>query len=162
MPLHVLIALALTLALSPQPASAEAPARVYAAASLANALDDVAAHWARAGHAAPVLVYAGSATLARQIAAGAPADLYVTADPAWMDYVEAQRRLERGSREDLFGNSLVLVAPHGATWRVEMRRGFPLAAAFSGKLCTGEPGVVPLGSYAREALQALGAWDALQ
>jgi molybdate transport system substrate-binding protein len=156
-----LVALVL-LAVVPQPARAEAPVRVYAASSLAEALDDVAAAWRRAGHPAPLLVTAGSATLARQVAAGAPADVYLSADPAWMDYLGAHGRVARGSPVALLGNALVLIAPHGAGWRVDLRRGVPLAAAFRGKLCTGEPGVVPVGSYAREALQALGAWDDLE
>lgn len=164
MPRHLLLALALACSLAPaSPLSrAEAPVRVYAAASLADALHDVGSAWERAGHVAPVLVLAGSATLARQIGAGAPADVYLSADPAWMDYLEAEGRVEPGSRVALLGNSLVLVAPQGSGWRAEMRRGFPLAAAFSGKLCTGEPRVVPLGTYAREALEALDAWDTLQ
>lgn len=158
----LLFAFAFALAVAPHPARAEAPVRVYAASSLADALGDVASAWERAGHAAPVLVLAGSATLARQIAAGAPADVYVSADPAWMDFLDADGRVAKGSRVTVLGNSLVLIAPLGAAWRVELRRGLPLADAFRGKLCTGEPGVVPVGSYAREALQALGAWDDLQ
>ena len=159
--LYRLFALVL-LAFAPHPARAEQPVRVYAASSLAEALDDVAAAWQRAGHPAPLLVTAGSATLARQVAAGAPADVYLSADPAWMDYLGAHGRIAPGSPVPLLGNSLVLIAPRGGRWRVDLRRGVPLAAAFRGKLCTGEPGVVPVGSYAREALQALGAWDDLE
>lgn len=156
-----LLVLAL-LMLAPPTGRAGVPARVYAASSLTGVLTDLAAAWQRAGHAAPVLVFAGSATLARQLAAGARADVFVSADAAWMDHVQAGGGLDDASRVDLLTNSLVLVAPRGAAFPFEMRRGVPLATAFRGRLCTGEPGVVPVGTYAREALQALGAWDALR
>ena len=134
-------------------------ARIYAASSLAGALEEIAADWRRAGRAPPRLVYAGSATLARQLEAGAPADLFVSADPAWMDRLGA--RIEPGSRVDLLGNALVLVVPRRAAAQ-GANASAPLSRRFGGKLCTGEPGVVPLGSYAREALQALGEWEAVR
>jgi molybdate transport system substrate-binding protein len=149
-------------ALLPSLVAAGTPARVYAAASLTVALTEIAALWERAGHPAPVLVFAGSATLARQIEAGAPADLYVSADTAWMDRLAATGRIDLPTRVDLLGNALVLIAPRGAGFKAELRPGTPLAQAFGGRLCTGEPGVVPVGTYAREALTWLGAWQALE
>ena len=148
-------------ALVPSVAAPAAPARVYAAASLTLALTEIAALWQRAGHPAPVLVFASSATLARQLAAGARADVFLSADEAWMDELANDGRVDARTRSDLLGNSLVLVAPRATGWQVDLRPGAPLAQAFEGKLCTGEAGVVPLGTYAREALRWLGAWDAL-
>ena len=153
--------LVLAVALMPSLVAAAAPARVYAAASLTVALTEIAALWVRSGHPAPVLVFAGSATLARQIEAGAPSDLFVSADEAWMDELAAKGRIDGPTRVDLLGNSLVLIAPRGAGFQAELSPGAPLAKAFEGRLCTGEPEVVPVGTYAREALQWLGAWDAL-
>jgi molybdate transport system substrate-binding protein len=138
------------------------PVRVYAAASLTDALTAVAARWQQQGHPAPRLVFGGTATLARQLEAGAPADVFAAADPRWMDRLDAAHRLAPGSRVDVLGNSLVLVAPKNRPFRIELRPDFPIAGAFTGKLCLGEPGVVPAGTYAREALQKLGWWNALQ
>jgi len=142
--------------------SAEQAARIYGAASLTNALTDIGSHWQAAGHAAPTLVFAASSTLARQITAGAPADLFGSADIGWMDAVEKAGQLAPGTRIDLLGNTLVLIAPKGRRIDVKMSCDFDLAAAYEGKLCTGEPGVVPVGIYARAALTALGWWDKMQ
>ncbi|MFT4045066.1 MAG: molybdate ABC transporter substrate-binding protein [Solimonas sp.] len=139
------------------------PARIYAAASLTTAIDDAGRQWQKAGHALPVSVYAASSTLARQIEAGAPADVFGSADLAWMDYVEKAGRLEPGTRRNLLGNALVLIAPKGkAPGGIRLEAGFDLPGAFKGRLCTGEPGVVPVGIYAQEALTTLGWWDALK
>jgi molybdate transport system substrate-binding protein len=143
-------------------ASSAGPARVYAAASLTDALTSVAARWQRRGHPLPQLVFGGTATLARQIEAGAPADIFAAADARWMDLLDEAGRLAPGTRVDLLGNSLVLVAPKGRAFRVELRRDFPLAGAFPGRLCIGEPGVVPAGTYARQALQNLDWWTSLE
>ncbi|MGI9245226.1 MAG: molybdate ABC transporter substrate-binding protein [Steroidobacteraceae bacterium] len=156
-------ALLLCAVLCAGPAAAETvPPRVYAAASLAESLDEVAARWQQLGHVRPLLVFGGSGALARQLQAGAPADVFVAADVEWMDRVAAAGRLQPGSRVDLLGNSLVLVAPRGAPVHVELRRGFDLAAAFKGRLCLGEPNSVPAGRYGREALAALGLWDSVE
>lgn len=143
-------------------AAAAAPVRIYAAASLTTALGEAAARWRQAGHAAPTTVFAASSTLAKQIEAGAPADIYASADISWMDYVEKAGRLRAGSRTNLLGNTLVLIAPRGrAPQGLRLEAGFDLPGAFKGRLCTGEPGVVPVGIYAKEALGALGWWNAL-
>jgi len=154
-----LCVLALALAF---PAFAEQPVRVFAAASLTNALNDIAAEWEKAGHAKPSLAFAASSALAKQIEAGAPADVFASADLTWMDYLDQRRKLQTNTRANVVGNSLVMIVPQGRRFRVRMQRGFDLAKAFEGKLCTGEPGVVPVGIYARDALQNLGWWDALQ
>lgn len=151
----------LLLAFAPA-APAEQPVRVFAAASLTGALTEVAALWTQAGHPAPSLAFGGSSGLARQVDAGAPADLFVSADTKWMDHVAERGRIVPDSRAEWLGNALVLVVPKGRRFKVELRRGFDLPAAFRGKLCTGEPGVVPVGIYARQALQHYGWWPALR
>ncbi len=146
-------------------AGAEAPAqplRVFAAASLTNAMSDIGAQWQQAGHAAPTMAFAASSSLSRQIDAGAPADLFFSADQGWMDRLQQSGKLAAGTRQDLLGNTLVLIAPKGRPFKVQMTPAFDIAKAFDGKLCTGEPGVVPVGIYARQSLEALGWWTALQ
>jgi molybdate transport system substrate-binding protein len=152
----------LMVALSLPTARAEEPVRVFAAASLTDALNEVGSRWEKAGHPPPGLAFAASSALARQIEHGAPADLFASADPAWMDYLESRGKLDAPSRVSFLGNGLVLVAPRGRAFTVKMEKGFDAAAAFEGKLCTGEPGVVPVGKYAREALESLGWWASLQ
>ena len=144
------------------PTLAEQPVRVFAAASLTNALNDIGVEWKKAGHPKPSLVYAASSALAKQIEAGAPADVFASADLAWMDYLDQRSRIQADTRSNLLGNTLVMIVPQGHRFPVQMQRGFDLAGAFSGKLCTGEPGAVPVGIYAQEALQNLGWWDALK
>jgi len=146
---------------SPAPAT-DARLRTYAAASLTDVLGDIAAQWTADGHSRPQLVLASSSTLARQIEAGAPADVFASADSAWMDQVQRAGRVADGQRIDLLGNALVLIAPKGRAPAVMMRPGFNMAAAFDGRLCTGEPGVVPVGRYAQAALQSLGWWASLR
>src|SRR5687768_7466112 len=160
------LALFLTLLLcgSPQAAgrAAEAPVRVFAAASLTNALEELANQWQRAGHPRPVLAFGASSTLAKQVEAGAPADLFASADRTWMDYLDARGRIDRVSRIDLLGNTLVLIAPRGRRFNATMQPGFRIADAFKGRLCTGEPEVVPAGIYAKQSLEKLGWWKPLQ
>ena len=143
-------------------AHAEDAVRIHAAASLTDSLQAAARLWQEAGHPAPVLAFGASSALAKQIDAGAPADIYASADRSWMDYLEGNDRLEPGTRVDLLGNALVLVTPADRRLALRMERGFDLAAAFEGRLCTGEPGVVPVGMYAQQALTTMGWWDALR
>jgi molybdate transport system substrate-binding protein len=142
--------------------AADAPVRVFAAASLTNAFTDIAGAWARAGHPSPSLAFGASSTLAKQVEAGAPADLFASADDNWMDYLQGRDRLAPGTRRELLATALVLIAPRASSIQVPMHSGFDIAHAFEGRLCTGEPGVVPAGIYAREALQSLGWWQPLQ
>ncbi|HEY5849270.1 MAG TPA: molybdate ABC transporter substrate-binding protein [Lysobacter sp.] len=144
------------------PAAAGEPVRVFAAASLTNALNDIGAAWEKAGHPKPSLAYAASSALAKQIEAGAPADVFASADLTWMDYLDQRGKIAPGSRVNLLGNDLVLIVPKGRPVPVEMKRGFDFAGAFQGKLCTGEPGVVPVGIYAKQSLEALGWWAPLK
>jgi molybdate transport system substrate-binding protein len=140
---------------------AEEPVRVFAAASLTNALKDVGAAWQKQGHPAPSLALGASSALAKQVEAGAPADLFASADLQWMDYLDARGKIASGSRVSLLGNTLVLIVPKGKPFNVQMQPGFDIAGAFKGKLCTGEPGVVPVGIYAKESLENLGWWPKL-
>ncbi len=146
---------------NPAPAASQhAPTLlVFAAASLADALTQVDALFtARTGIAVKASL-AASSVLARQIEAGAPADVFLSADPEWMDYLEKRGLLQRDSRRDLLGNALVLIAPRDSTVRLHIAPGFNLAAALGdGRLATGDPDSVPVGRYARAALMRLGVW----
>jgi molybdate transport system substrate-binding protein len=153
--------MATALLLAAAGAQAADAVRVFAAASLTNALDAIGAQWQRAGNPPPSLACGASSALAKQVEAGAPADVFASADLAWMDYLEARGRIDGASRVDLLGNTLVLIVPRGRPFAVEMKAGFDLGHAFAGRLCTGEPGVVPAGTYARQALESLGWWSAL-
>jgi molybdate transport system substrate-binding protein len=155
--MHRLLPAFLGLLLSVQPARAEPPRiLVFAAASLKNALDDAAAAYP----AAQVTVsYAASGSLARQIEAGAPAALFISADEDWMDELAAKGLIEADSRTDLLGNTLVLVAPSASPARFEFGRDLDLAAILGdGRLALGDPQSVPAGKYAESALTALGLW----
>lgn len=133
---------------------------VYAAASLTEVMETVGARWAATGKPAPRLVFASSALLARQIEAGARADLFVSADEEWMDYLAARALVEVRTRRTIAGNSLVLIAPADSGLQLQIAPGFPLAAALGeGRLALGDPQLVPAGRYARAALDALDAWE---
>jgi molybdate transport system substrate-binding protein len=140
---------------------AEEAVRVYAAASLANAIGAVSDAWSRAGHPKPTQVFAASSALAKQVENGAPADVFVSADRRWMDYLAQRQKIDPASRADLLGNDLVLVTPKKRRFPVTLDKAFDLPGAFDGKLCTGEPGVVPAGTYAKQALVSYGWWTAL-
>jgi molybdate transport system substrate-binding protein len=136
---------------------------VLAAASLQESLNAAADTWAAQGHARPVLSFAASSTLARQVAAGAPADLFISADEAWMDDLDKRHLLRPGTRVDLLTNRLVLVAPLASRVAVTIRPGFALAAALGqGRLATGAVDSVPAGIYAKQALSRLGVWPQVQ
>ena len=140
------------------------PPLVLAAASLQEALNAAADAWAAKGHPRPILSFAASSALARQVVAGAPADLFLSADEAWMDQLAAAGRIRPGTRQDFAGNTLVLIAPAGRPRRFAVRPGIPLAAALAadrgegGRLATGAMDSVPAGRYARQALTRLGVW----
>lgn len=140
---------------------AEAPVRVFAAASLTHAMNDISVQWQKQNHPAPSLAYAASSVLAKQIEAGAPADIFASADVSWMDYLSQRKKIQRESVVNLLGNDLVLIVPKGRRLPIEMKKDFKIANAFKGKLCTGEPGVVPVGIYAKQSLEQLGWWSQL-
>lgn len=125
---------------------------VLAASSMQEAMEDIADAWEAEGHPAPVLSFAASSALARQIEQGAPADLFVSADEHWMDELEGKSLLRAGSRGDVAGNALVVIA----------RRADPSATLDNlggGRLALGDPSAVPVGRYAKASLERLGLWD---
>ena len=135
------------------------PPLVLAAASLQESLTEAGRMWAARGHEAPVLSFAASSALARQVQSGAPADLFLSADEAWMDAVQKDGLVRAGTRVSFLGNRLVLVAPAGRGGMLAIRRGFPLARALgNGRLAMADPDAVPAGRYGRAALTALGIW----
>jgi len=131
----------------------------FAAASLKEALDEqILAFEARAGNRV-VVSYAASSALARQIEHGAPADLFISADAEWMDYLAARGLIDRDSRVDLLSNRLALISPRTSRLRLAIAPGFALGEALGrGRLAMADPSHVPAGRYARAALEALGAW----
>ena len=133
---------------------------VLAAASLQEALNDAADAWARQGHARPVLSFAASSTLARQAASGAPADLFFSADREWMDYLDDRGLLVAGTRRDVLGNRLVIVARAGTAGRLRNRAEIARTLA-AGPLAMADPDGVPAGRYGKAALVSLGVWDAV-
>ena len=136
---------------------------VLAAASLQEALTAAADSWARKGHARPVLSFAASSALARQIAAKAPADLFFSADEEWMDYIAARNLIVSSTRADLLTNRLGIVAPAASKLSFAVRSGFPLAAALGGgRLALADPDAVPAGRYAKEALTGLKVWASVE
>jgi molybdate transport system substrate-binding protein len=136
---------------------------VFAAASLKNALDDVAASWIKGGKAAPKISFAASNTLAKQIEQGAPADIFFSADLDWMDYVQGKGLIKRDTRVDLLANKIVLIAPKDAATPIDVKQGFDLAKALAGgRLAMGNVDAVPAGKYGKAALEKLGAWDGVK
>ena len=136
---------------------------VFAAASLKEALDAVADSFA-AGRAGRVDVsYAASSVLARQITRGAPADIFISADADWADFVEKGGRVAPGTRRNLVANDLVLVAPAASKVNVKLVPGVDLAPALGkGRLAMGDPDSVPAGKYGKAALTSLGAWKGVE
>jgi molybdate transport system substrate-binding protein len=137
---------------------------VFAAASMKNALDEAdAAYTARTGVNISAS-YAASSALAKQIEQGAPADIFVSADTDWMDYATAKKAINVPTRADLLGNSIVLIAPKDSKIdNVTIGQGFDLSKlAGDGKIATGDVQAVPVGRYAKAALEKLGAWQAAE
>jgi len=159
MRLRGLLLLLLTLFAAP---SLAAPPLVLAAASLQESLNAAADAWAARHHARPVLSFASSSALAKQIGAGAPADLFISADEAWMDDLAKRGLTKGGTRIPFLANSLVLVAPATSATPVAIKPGFPLARLLGdGKLAMGEVSSVPAGKYGKDALTSLGVWGAV-
>lgn len=157
----VLLALIALAGLSTAPAcAADKPLTVFAAASLQEALTEAGkAFETRTG--TPVrFSFAGSQALARQIDQGAPADLFVSADLDWMNFIDARGLLVKASRRDLASNRLVLIAPRDSRVTLRIGKGMALAKALGGgRLALADPAAVPAGRYARASLTSLGVWD---
>lgn len=155
------ILLVLLLLLAPIGAYAQT---VFAAASLTDALKQIAALWVKQGHPVPQMSFASSSTLARQIEAGAPANIFASADEKWMDYLAKKSLIVPDTRKDLLGNDLVLVEPAATVRHVNIGPGFDLLglAGPGGRIAVGDPTHVPAGIYAEQALKNLGIWDKVQ
>ncbi|TIX51489.1 molybdate ABC transporter substrate-binding protein [Alteraurantiacibacter aquimixticola] len=133
---------------------------ILAAASLQEVLEEAADSWEAQGHPRPSLSFAASSALARQVEAGAPGDLFISADEQWMDAIEANGSLAAGTRATLAGNRLVLIAPAAEARSIALSPGFPLARELGeGRLAMADPDSVPAGRYGKEALSTLGLWE---
>ncbi|PHM48147.1 molybdate ABC transporter substrate-binding protein [Xenorhabdus miraniensis] len=134
---------------------------VFAAASLTNALDDIAAQYKKEKQGDIVASYASSSTLARQIEQGAPADIFISADQQWMNYVSDKQLIAENTRHTLLGNQLVLIAPKESKLeKIDINKETKWKSLLAGgRLAVGDPDHVPVGIYAKESLQYLKAWD---
>ncbi len=134
--------------------------RLFAAASTTKPVIEILALFSKRNGTKAVPVFAASGALARQIDQGAPADIFLSANPRWMDWLEARKRLRPGSRRDLIGNCLALIQPQGEA-------AFPLLASDSANMfekmrfAIGDPAYVPAGEYVAKALKRLGLWDSI-
>ncbi len=150
---------------TPAPAeSASAPAiTIFAAASLKNALDAVSTAFKAKTGVELKISYAGSMALAKQIESGAPADVFVSADAASMDYLAGKGLIQAGTRSNLLGNTLVVVAPKAAKLeKLPLTKDAFAAAVGAGKIATGDPASVPVGKYAKAALEKYGLWPIVE
>ncbi|MDR3570114.1 MAG: molybdate ABC transporter substrate-binding protein [Syntrophobacteraceae bacterium] len=141
-------------------AKAQGNVTVFAAASLTNALGNIGKLFTEKNKAAFTPSYLSSSTLAKQIENGAPANVFISADEKWMDYLANKKLIDPATRSNLLGNKLVLIAPVGSkVTKVDIAPGFNLAGLLAGgKLSMGDPAHVPAGIYGKQALETLGAW----
>ncbi|MES2580368.1 MAG: molybdate ABC transporter substrate-binding protein [Pseudomonadota bacterium] len=143
-------------------AIAEQKVTVFAAASLTNAILEIVTAYESESPQKIQTSLAASSMLAKQIENGAPADIFISADTKWMNYLQEKDLLKTDSKTNLLGNRLVLIAPKGKAFKVDMKQDFSFNNAFAGKLCTGEAESVPAGIYAKQSLKALNWWDAIK
>jgi molybdate transport system substrate-binding protein len=159
--LGMAVALLLFGAATATPAAAD-DVLVFAAASLKNALDDAVAAYAQQGGGKATVSYAASSTLAKQIESGAPADIFVSADLDWMDYLQQRNLIKPETRKNLLGNRLVLITPAAKPVAVEIKPNFPLVSLLGdGRLAVADPDTVPAGKYGKAALEKLGVWSSV-
>jgi molybdate transport system substrate-binding protein len=136
---------------------------VFAAASLKDALDQAVQSFERNTGNKVTVSYAASSALAKQIENGAPADLFISADTDWMDYLAKRKLVNPATRFNLVKNHLVLIAPINSVIQIKIAPNFPLAEKLgSGRLAMANPDYVPAGKYGRAALQTLGVWDSVK
>ena len=142
---------------------APADLRVFGAASLKDAIDNVNARYQRDTGRKVVVSYGGSDTLAQQIHYGARADIFISADNDWMDYLADRNLIKPETRLNFLGNKLVLIASAGSAPTLAIGPNFTLAQALGdGRLAIADPAAVPAGKYGKAALQALGVWDSVK
>lgn len=157
------VAIGLTLAWLPCEPARGADLTIFAAASLKEALDEQAGRVEAETGSKIVVSYGGSNALAKQIEAGAPADIFLSADTEWIDYLDQRNLLRPGTRTDLLRNHLVLIAPADASASLSIGRGFALGPALgNGRLAMANPESVPAGKYGKAALTALGVWTSVE
>ncbi len=144
-------------------ATPPATLNIYAAASMANALDEINALYQQQYAVSVHTSYASSGTLAKQIDNGAGADIFISADTQWMQYLSKKQRIIDSSQKNLLGNRLVLITPKNSPINstIKMTSSFDIGNAFTGKLCTGNTQSVPVGRYAKQALTHLGWWHTI-
>jgi molybdate transport system substrate-binding protein len=136
---------------------------VFGAASLTNVLQDLGDAFTKETSIAVKFSFAASSTLARQIENGAPADVFISADSDWMDYLQARHLIQDSTRRNVVGNRLVLIAPANSTLKLKIEPNFALAAALGeGRLAIGDPAAVPAGRYAQAALTKLSVWKGVE
>ncbi|MCC7462531.1 MAG: molybdate ABC transporter substrate-binding protein [Gammaproteobacteria bacterium] len=154
--------LVLSLALPAGAGETRPPLLVFAAASLTDVLQELGPAWQQQSGRAVKFSFAASSALARQVESGGRADVFVSADTDWMDYLQARNLIDTATRVNLLGNRLVLIAPAGSTLQLKIAPGFPLAGALGGgRLSSGDPDSVPVGKYAKSALTSLGVWNSV-
>lgn len=161
---QLMIAFFLSLWLAVPGAQAETKAPlVLAAASMQESLNAAADAWAARRHPRPVLSFAASSALARQIEAGAPADIFISADAPWMDAVEKKGLLRPRTRANFLSNRMVLVSPADKTRPMVINPKLPLARMLGdGRLAMADPDAVPAGKYGKASLTALGLWNSVE
>lgn len=153
----------LGLSVIPTPALAADKIVVFAAASMKNALDNADAAFTKETGKEVTVSYAASGPLAKQLENGAPADVFISADTNWMDYVAGKKLIKDDSRTNLLGNKLVLVAEKDKAKPVDIKHGMDLAALLGdGRLAIGQPESVPAGKYGKAALEKLGVWSSVE
>lgn len=157
------VVLSLTLLSSTiMPLAAGEPMIVFAAASLKTALDDILQAWQQAGHGVVTVSYAGSSALAQQIHYGAPADVFISANVEWMDFLAEKNLIRRDSRRNLLSNTLVLIAHGKNAAPLDIHPGFDLRTRLKGgRLVMAMVDAVPAGMYGKAALQSLDVWNAV-
>jgi molybdate transport system substrate-binding protein len=157
----VLAGIAATFALTGA-AAAERPVTVFAAASLTDVLKAAAATWQGKGHGEVVLSFGSSSAIAKQIEAGAPADIFASADEKWLSYLDEKKLIAADTVHRPIGNDLVLVAPADSKVSITIAPNFDLAGALAGgRLSIGDPKGVPAGKYSQQALTKLGVWESV-
>lgn len=158
--LFVIAGFIIALVGAPQPLIAQEQITVFAAASLKNALDEANAAFTKAAGTKIVASYEASSALAKQIEQGAPADVFISADLRWMDYVAEHKLIKPDTRINLLGNKLVLIAPAGSKLgHIAIDQGIDIAKlAGDGRIAVADVKAVPAGLYAKAALEKLGAW----
>ena len=163
-PVFLALFLLLSTAISPAMAAESKTVLIFSAGSTTNAVTDIAQLFTKEKKIKAVTSFASSSTLARQIDKGAPAQVYISANKKWMDFLEERNMIEPGTRFNLLSNRLVLIAPADSTLSdISITKGFPLAT-YVGKdhIAMGDPDHVPSGIYGKEAMKTLGVWDSIK